>query len=446
MKLKNTLIVSNLFASLVIAPVTSAQSLQEAIQLTISENPEIQSAISERSAVENEITQARAGYFPTIDISAGIGWEQSSNNATRSRDDGTVSYGREEASIELRQMVFDGMATSSEVNRHKARTNARAYSVFGTSENTALKAVDAYIDVLRRQELVALAKDNLLVHQKTNDQIQLRSKRGIGRRADADQSMGRLALAEKNTLAEVGNLQDAETTFLRVVGVLPVDLQPVTPPTDAIPETLDIGIEQALANHPTLKSANADIDSAFAQHATAKAPYLPRIDIEAGATHNVDLDGTKGKNEDTFVMLRLRYNLLNGGKDLARRKETSQRINQAKDIRDNTYRQVMETMRLSWVAHKTIHNQMNFFKIHRDSSIKSNIAYQKQFNIGKRTLLDLLDSANEMFVSKSAFASAKYDKLFAQYRILSSKGALNNYLEIKLPDEAHPLDGYKKVY
>ena len=435
MNLKYSLTISSIIICQLLPSFSSAQTLQQAIQRTIDENPQIQTAKSERSAVENEISQAKSAYFPTIDIAAGIGWEQSSNPTTRSRTDGTVSYGREEASIQLKQMIFDGLATPSEVNRHEARTNARAYTVYGQSEITALNAVEAYINVLRRQELLSLAKDNLLVHQRVNDQIQLRSQRGIGKRADADQSNGRLALAEKNTLSEIGNLKDAETAFLRVIGALPNDLQAISAPTEALPTDLEIAIEQALANHPILKSANADIDSAFAQHQTARAAYMPRLDFEASASHNVDLDGIKGKNEDASAMLRLRYNLFNGGKDLARRKETSQLINQAKDIRDNTHRQVVESMRLSWVAYQTIKSQLNFFKTHQDSSIKSNAAYQKQFNIGQRTLLDLLDSANEMFVSKSSYTNAKFDEIFAQYRILTSKGALNNFLGIKLPDE-----------
>ena len=435
MNLKYSLTISSIIICQLLPSFSSAQTLQQAIQRTIDENPQIQTAKSERSAVENEISQAKSAYFPTIDIAAGIGWEQSSNPTTRSRTDGTVSYGREEASIQLKQMIFDGLATPSEVNRHEARTNARAYTVYGQSEITALNAVEAYINVLRRQELLSLAKDNLLVHQRVNDQIQLRSQRGIGKRADADQSNGRLALAEKNTLSEIGNLKDAETAFLRVIGALPNDLQAISAPTEALPTDLETAIEQALANHPILKSANADIDSAFAQHQTARAAYMPRLDFEASASHNVDLDGIKGKNEDASAMLRLRYNLFNGGKDLARRKETSQLINQAKDIRDNTHRQVVESMRLSWVAYQTIKSQLNFFKTHQDSSIKSNAAYQKQFNIGQRTLLDLLDSANEMFVSKSSYTNAKFDEIFAQYRILTSKGALNNFLGIKLPDE-----------
>lgn len=439
MKLKHSIYLSSLITFGLFSSQLSAQSLQEIIQKTIDENPQIQSAKSERSAVEQEIAQAKSAYFPTVDIAAGIGWEQSTNPTTRARNDGTVSYGREEASIQLRQMIFDGLATPNEVDRHQARTNARAYTVFGQSEITALNAVEAYINVLRRQELLSLAKENLAIHKKTNDQILLRSKRGIGKRADADQSSGRLALAEKNTLSEQGNLQDAETAFLRVVGILPVDLQPIKAPADALPSNLEIATEQAIANHPILKSANADIDSAFAQHETAKAAYLPRLDFEASASHNVDMDGIKGKNEDASAMLRFRYNVFNGGKDVARRKETAKLINQAKNIRDNTYRQVVESMRLSWVAHQTIRSQMNFFKHHQDASIKSNAAYQKQFNIGQRSLLDLLDSANEMFVSKSAYANAKYDEIYAQYRILMSKGALNTYLKIKLPAEAKTL-------
>ncbi len=179
MKHKLNMVSTVLMAASLFSPVSSAQTLQQAIQKTIDNNPEIQSKKSERSAVEQQINQAKSSYFPTVDISAGIGWEQSSNPTTRGRNDGTVSFGREEAQIQIRQMVFDGLATPSEVNRHEARTNSRAYSVFGQAEITALNAVEAYINVLRRQELLALAKENLLIHQRTNDQIQLRSPHNI---------------------------------------------------------------------------------------------------------------------------------------------------------------------------------------------------------------------------------------------------------------------------
>jgi adhesin transport system outer membrane protein len=97
-------------------------------------------------------------------------------------------------------------------------------------------------------------------------------------------------------------------------------------------------------------------------------------------------------------------------------------------------------MRLSWVAHQTIKSQLEFYKDHRDASIKAMEAYQSQFNIGQRTLLDLLDSANEMFVAKSSYVNARYDETFAGYRILASMGALNKTLGVTLPQETAPLE------
>ncbi len=425
--------------NIALLPGAQALTLQEAIQKVIDENPKIQAAKSERRAVEEEVSQAKAGYLPTVDVVAGIGWEESNNPTTRARGDGSVFYHREESGVQVRQMLFDGLATPSEVERQEARTDSRAYTVFGQSEITALDGVEAYIKVLRRQELLALTQENLERHQRTNDQIKLRSERGVGKKADADQSLGRLALAEKNVLSETGNLQDAETNFLRIVGVLPENIQAIAAPGEALPKSLEQAIEEALANHPILRSANADIDSAFAQHNTARAAYLPRFDVEAGVSHNYNLDGIRGTNSDMTAMLRMRYNIFNGGKDLARREQTAELINQAKDIRDNTYRQVVESMRLSWVAHQTLKNQMAFFDQHVQSSEKTIAAYQQQFNIGQRTLLDLLDTFNEAYLAKASFINAKYDELLAQFRILASKGGLNQYLSVKLPEETKVL-------
>ena len=278
-----------------------------------------------------------------------------------------------------------------------------------------------------------MAKENLKIHERTNDQIVLRAERGVGKQADAQQSSGRLALAESPMLSLKKVIyMMLKTAFQRVTGVLPDQLEPALDPIDKIPESLEIAIEEAIYNHPILKSANSDIESAFAQHNTAASPYYPRVDLEAGYSWNNNLDGIPDKNEDLTAMVRMQWNVFKGGKDAARRNETAHLISQAKNIRDNTYRQVVESMRLSWVAHQTVKNQMVFFKQHSDASVKTNRAYQEQFNIGQRSLLDLLDSANEMFQAKSAYVNSLYDQQFAMFRILTSKGTLNEFLNVNI--------------
>ncbi|MFW5427260.1 MAG: TolC family outer membrane protein [Methylophagaceae bacterium] len=428
MKLKTHGIVGSLLFMLPL--LLQAETLVEAVEAVISTNPNVLASINERQAVAEEIKQAKAGYLPTLDLAIGTGWEMTDSPATQ----GEVHLNRDEASLQLRQMLFDGMETKNEVRRQTARTDSRAYNIVGTSEDKALEATEAYLNVLRRQKLVDLAVTNLEAHERTHDQINLRSEYGVGRKADKDQSNGRLALAKANLIAERSNLIDAETAYLRIVGIAAKDLADPDLPRNLIPETLDEAIVQALDNHPVLKSAMADVESSNAQYDTAKAPFYPRVDFELGATTNNDTDGIDGTNKDITAMFRLRYNLLNGGRDSARREETAYLINQATEIRNNTHRQVEQSMRLSWNALQTVDMQREYFEIHVDASKRSRDAYQQQFNLGQRTLLDLLDSENEVFVASQDYVNSQYDEFIALYRILNSMGALLPSLNIVLPE------------
>ena len=262
--------------------VANADTLQEAVDATVKTNPDVLAATHERQAVSKEVDQARAGYYPTLDLAVGTGWEMTDNPSTRGSGRGEVHLNRDEASLNMRQMLFDGMETKNEVARQEARTNSRSFGVYSSAENTALDAVLAYHNVLRQQKLVELAQTNLEAHERTHDQIMLRAERGVGRKADMEQSLGRLALAEANLKAEQANLRDAETAYIRVVGMSPESLSLPDSPISQIPQSQDEAIAMALDNHPTLRLASYDVESAKAQHATAKAPFYPDLHLEVG--------------------------------------------------------------------------------------------------------------------------------------------------------------------
>ena len=423
--------------SLLVQSSAYATTIQEAVSNAVKTNPDVLAASNQRNAVSAQIKQAEAGYLPSIDIAVGTGYESTDSPGTRTLNSHkNVHKNRDEASINFNQMLFDGMETTNEVRRFTASEKSESFALFGTAENIGLDAVEAYLNVLRHQELVQLAATNLEAHERTHDQITLRSERGVGRKADMDQSQGRLALARANLLAEESNLHDQETSYLRIIGEYPENLVgPEFAPT-TLPETVNEAIAEAIDNHPILKSANADIESAEAQHDTASSAFYPRVNLEIGATADNDLNGIDGHNNDVTAMLRLRYNLLNGGRDSARREETAYRINQATEIRNNTRRQVVESVRYSWNALQTVKNQMSYFEIHVESSLRSRDAYRQQFSLGQRTLLDLLDSENELFVASQSLVNAQYDELFATYRVLNSMGELLENLQVMPPEAA----------
>jgi adhesin transport system outer membrane protein len=424
-----------LFLGLTWATVLQAASLQEIVRETVETNPDVLIANSERNTVEQQMEQARAGFFPQVDITVGSGWEHSDNPTTRASGDNSRDLHREEAEILVRQLLFDGQGTESEFQRQRARVNSRAYESFNTAELTALRAVEVYLDVLKEQQLVELAEHNLDNHQKTYDRIVKRGESGVGSKADVQQALGRLALAKTNLMAEENRLDDAIASFVNVVGHQPEGLVEPDTPQDLVPATIEELIETALDNHPTMKIAESDVIAAEQQYNAAKALFYPRIHLELQGSHNENIDGLRGDNNDTLAMFRGRYNFT-GGKDIARRQETISELQQAKEIRDRTRREIIESVQLSWNAYETSKAQLEYFKTHVDASKAALVAYRKQFNLGQRSLLDVLDQENEVFQARINYVNGKTEVAFSTYRILAGVGKLMWALEVPLPEEA----------
>ena len=290
MKLRITLAGAIAIALGTLGPISAqAVSLQDVVKSTIESNPDVRQRADQRLAIDQEIEQALGGYLPDIDVDAGIGWEQSHNSTTHASGDHDVQLTRRELGIKLHQMLFDGFLTTGEVERHMARSDSAAYLVRSAAEETAQRAVEVYLKVLRRQALVKLAEDNLAAHQKVHDQIKLRAERGVGRKADLSQIEGRLALAESNLIDEQNNLRDAETNYLRVVGVMPESLEPVDGAADKLPPSIDEATQKAVDQQPTLKSAEADIVAREKQHDVAKSPFYPNVFLEYSSRADKDL-------------------------------------------------------------------------------------------------------------------------------------------------------------
>ena len=148
-----------------------ATALEDIVRETVSTNPEVLIVGSQRDSVEQQMEQTRAGFFPQVDLSVGTGWEYNDTPITRGAGHGSRNFNRDESDILIRQLLFDGQGTKSEFERQRARTNARAFETFSTSEVVALKASEVYFDVIREQKLVALAVNNLSNHQKTYNRI-----------------------------------------------------------------------------------------------------------------------------------------------------------------------------------------------------------------------------------------------------------------------------------
>jgi len=408
--------------------------LRQVVQQAISTNPEVQAAWSSFRASGNDIGVARGNYLPSVDVSAGIGVEDREL-------DSRGSYDTRYAELTITQMLWDGLATASEVERLDRAQLVRYYELLGASEEVALEASRAYLDVQRYRELVRLAQDNYREHLRVFDQIEQRVASGAGRRVDLEQISGRLALAESNLMTEASNLHDVTARYQRIVGDLPAEnLAPAPEMDDRLPADVNRALEMAFQGNPDFHAAIENIEASRAEQQGTRAAFQPRLDLRGRTGTYENSDGSydraaDGQHRDRHTIeLVASMNLYRGGSDLASFRAASDRVEQAINLREKACVDVRQTTQIAYNDTQRLREQLQYLNEHRQSIDRVRGAYEQQFEIGQRTLLDLLDSENEYFEASRAYANARYDVALADARTLAAMGQLMQTLEVRRDD------------
>jgi adhesin transport system outer membrane protein len=402
----------------------SANTLRDAVVVTIETNPDILYSIKSWLASEQGIYKARGGYFPKVDVIAEVGEQNSKNYFT---DFKYKNYTASGAGVSLRQLVFDGFATSSLVASNKNHTLAAKYQVIGTANDVALLSTKAYLDVLTTSKIVSLAQSNYSMMQNIAN-----IARHKGNQADINLARGRVALAKADLFVAQNNHADAETAYYKVVGTEPVNLvMPNEPSDSALPLKRDLAIKEALTLHPMLKSAEAGINEALAQYSGSKANYYPRVDAVLRATTDNNMDGINSNQVGEEAMLQLSYNIFRGGSDVAEQKQAGYLVGQAQKSRDIIYNQVVENVKFSWDELVTAKNRVNYLKQHCNAASASATAYYKEYkNEERRSVVDVLNTQQESYEAKINYVTGQSNVLFSKYWVLNSEGRLLAHFQI----------------
>jgi OOP family OmpA-OmpF porin len=129
-------------------------------------------------------------------------------------------------------------------------------------------------------------------------------------------------------------------------------------------------------------------------------------------------------------MLKARWNLFNGGSDAAARDAASARKLQLVASRKDQYQQIEEQIRHTWSQYQTSGQQTKIFSNAVRYNKKTRDAYQQQFVVGQRSLLDVLDSENELFQTSGQLVTVEVNEIIAVYRLLALGGCLLSSLDV----------------
>ena len=413
-----------------------AVELRDAVQAALNNNPQIRQAIHNTYATKAERKQGQGRYYPTVTVETSAGIRELKNPSRRriGLDDHTL-YPLE-GDLVVDQLLFDMGGREAEIRRQAARTDAAAARVEERSQFVALNVARAYIDYLLQQRLVAIAEDNATFHDKLAGDLREGVAKGSISIADQQQAEERLQSARARVTEAREDLDTAAIQFQTLTG-MPIDSVSMPPDlSQYVPATLADAEALARNDNPRVQEAIADLASAREDIAAARAALGPRFNLEGRGRIGQDIDGFEGKTTDLMGRVVMRWTLFNGGTNIINVREQEGRADEVHARLFEQTRQAEEDARSAWS--RLVNQSRLATELETQGKVSDDLllSYREQFNVGRRSLLDVLDAQNTRFNVQAQTETARLAKLYAQYRVLAAANKLIEALGVTMPAAA----------
>lgn len=416
--------------SLVINQSLFGLSLQSALQEIIVTNPSIIAKQKELEAARHELTLAKSGYYPKIDVQGSYGYEESKSQLTNNEKKNWASWN---TSATLTQNVFSGFSTLYDIKTKEFKIKARENALKEQANDSALTLAKSYLDLLKAYELLLIETNSVKSHEKIFKDIRQRTEGGSGRVSDFMEVSAKLSLSYVNLLSQENNYQDAQSNFHKALGRYEEGKNLVTPDeVKNVPANLSQALSEALKKNPSLLVSRYELEASKTAMRLERNAYMPKVDATLNSKISENANGMGGQNDSSSALLTLTWNLFKGGSDYARVERAVSEIENSTEKLHALQREVLEGMGLSYNAYTSLNKQKDFLIMYEESNLHKKGYYQQEFDLGRRSLMDLLDSEDEYNTARRKLIQNRYDLLYSQYRILDAKGEFLTYFNIEV--------------
>ena len=421
-----TLTATAMILALLIGVYAHAQDsvdVSQTVRFCLDYNPYLKSVQKELTAVEYDKRSAVGGYLPQVDLTGGWGIQRYNNSGLRAAQREDVVDGRTEAGLTITQLLWDGNGQIGRIDFEAARIDQAENRLYDGAEYLALEAIIAHVNVLAQQELVALAEENVAKHEEILGNITDRQSVGASSLADVTQAQGRLSQAKVTLTTETRKLRDAIANYERLVGQPPMSLaEPAA--VNGLPVNMESAVTATVDGNYQLAAKMAEVKMAEEQVVISKSTYFPTVWLEGKSQYNDHVQSDVSYTREDYAMVKAQWNLYNGGSDQAdinasldRKTKTREELH---DLKDNLVKTTYETWNLLQEAMANLANNEEALLYTSDTRDM----YLQQFDVGQRTLLDVLDAENEVFTSHGRMITSRYNVVIASYRLLALQGGL----------------------
>jgi len=394
---------------LIFSRVGTAQSLNEAVVIALDQYPAILAAQARAQAADADIQRAQGAHYPQVS------WQgtQSNYNTTG------ISNAWVQSPV-VNFNIWAGGKIEADVDRSRALADASAQQQRITRDEVALLLIEGYLTWARGLDLVKLASQNVEAHEKILKNIVQIVQVDQGRRIDQDQAKVRFDNAMLSLQQRDAELAVARQRLHRMLqGKLP------NSPTglDGLPASMPSSPEQALLDihemHPAIAQQQAQIAAAKAAISAARAQHMPTVNLSYGKQVN---QGTA--QNDYVTQLSVSIPIFSGGSASAAVQQASYQLQAAEFSLNELRLTLRERLLVSWSDWISAKNRSQLGRQQVKSGEALVDGYFKQFQVGRRSLLDLLNIQADSYTYQTNAIIATFDERVSRARVQAAQGKL----------------------
>ena len=412
--MKNPLPLLVFTLTLTTATPSQAQSLHEAVLIALSEYPAVLAAQASMRAAESEVQRATSQHWPQV------GWQGTQSTYSDVTPNLFEPGNSWIQSPTVSVNVWSGWRIQSEVERAEALANASDHQKAITKDEVALLMVESYLNWARLLELVRLSKDNVNAHKRIANDIKKIAQIDTGRRIDVEQAQVRLENANlflEQRQAELAVLKARVDRLL--LGRSPASPTGTNETFGKLPTSSVDALEFINNNHPRIAEQLSQVEASEAAIRNARSQHSPTVDLTYGKQIN---QGT-GQG-DYITQLTVNMPIFSGGSTNASIRGAQAQLQAAQFRLQETKLTQRERLLSAWAEWISAKQRTQLGKRQSAQGSQLVFGYEKQFRVGRRSLLDLLNVQNDLYNYQTAAVNASFDERVARARILASMGRL----------------------
>ena len=401
-------------STLLLQPPAQAETLREAVSIALGQHPQVLGARRNAEAILHEVTGAANAMNTRFGVIAepSVGYTRGQGRDRRSGDLGAQAI----------KPIYDGGRTDNETDRQRARLSSANYSTEASRDDIALRVADAYIEVAKQQQLAELAHDYVDGIAALQRRVQEIVRIDKGRGYDLLQTDSRLAQARLTLADREGQLAEAREALAQLVGQPIGSVTSTEPPGEPIRSLQDA--MDLLNMHPSILARRAEVTAARKAAAVADAWTKPTINLRARVTSPRDFDGKRKWFGGYDLGLVTDWSPFDGGVGAATAAAANAQVLTAEEAVASTRRVLQTDVARHWTQIQSRVGRVGTRAELVESTRQVRAAYWEQFQIGKRSIIDLLNAENEIYAARLGAATEHAELTQARYRLLGATGQL----------------------